>query len=237
MLKTLARLVYKYFNIEARYRGNWRKDNKWLIDYNFKTIVDVGANEGQFAMKMRRFFPAAQIISFEPIPDIYNKLNENFAGDSGFKAHCLGLGEKKETSSFFLNDYSASSSMLKLGDHMDHFDKASSGKEITINIDRLDDVVKPADIKRPLFVKLDVQGFEDRVINGGMEVIKQADLIMCEVSFKTLYEDQKLFDDIYYMLKGLGFAYHGNYEQLHSPVTNEVLQADAIFVRRNPSAK
>jgi len=232
MLKTIARLIYKYFNIEARYRGNWRKDNKWLIDYNFKTIIDVGANEGQFAKKMRQFFPQASIISFEPIPETYNKLNENFRGDSNFKAHCLGLGDKVETSSFFLNDYSPSSSLLKLGNHMDHFEKASSGHEITINIERLDNIIHPVEIKKPLFVKLDVQGFEDRVIQGGMNVIKQADLIMCEVSFKTLYEGQKLFDDIYHMLKDMGFTYHGNYEQLHSPVTNEVLQADAIFVKK-----
>jgi FkbM family methyltransferase len=236
MLKTLARIVYKYFKIEARYTGNWRKDNKWLLDYNFNTIIDVGANEGQFAMKMRQFFPNARIISFEPIPETYAKLNNNFKGDPNFKAHCLGVGDKEETSSFFLNDYSPASSLLKPGDRLEHFDQASSSKEITINIKRLDDVIQSGDMKKPLFVKLDVQGFEDRVISGGMEVLKHADLIMCEVSFTTVYQDQKLFDDIYHMLKDLGFSYQGNYEQLHSPVNHEVIQADAIFVK-STSAK
>jgi hypothetical protein len=47
-----------------------------------------------------------------------------------------------------------------------------------------------------------------------------------------LYEGQKLFDNIYETLTSLGFSYAGNYEQLHSPANNAVLQADAIFIKK-----
>jgi len=40
-----------------------------------------------------------------------------------------------------------------------------------------------------------------------------------------------LFDDIYKTLFDFGFRYHGNFEQLLSPHTNEILQADAIFIK------
>jgi hypothetical protein len=83
----------------------------------------------------------------------------------------------------------------------------------------------------PILIKIDVQGFEDKVIAGGADTIKKAKVIIIEVTFKELYTDQPLFHDIYEMLSKLGFTYHGNFDQLPSPVTGEILQADAIFIK------
>ncbi|WP_276132856.1 FkbM family methyltransferase [Polluticoccus soli] len=231
MFRLLGSLIYKVFRVEVRYRGDWKKDNRWLLNYNFNTIIDVGANEGQFAMKMRKFFPAATIISFEPIPEVFDKLNANFAGDSRFLSYCYGLGEEEQEASFFLNEYSPSSSLLKMADHTKHFDAAVKDKEIKVKIARLDDILKKTELKAPILVKLDVQGYEDKVIGGGNNTIKCADVVISEVSFASLYQDQKLFDDIYTALSRLGFKYKGNFDQLRSPVDNSVLQADAIFIK------
>ncbi|MCD6062602.1 MAG: hypothetical protein K0R82_513 [Flavipsychrobacter sp.] len=233
MFKLFGSLIYKLFKIEVKYKGNWKKENAWLLERNFNTIIDVGANEGQFAMKMRKFFPAATIISFEPIPEVFHKLNANFAGDSRFISYCYGLGEQEQEASFFLNEYSPSSSLLKMADHTKHFDTAVKDKEIKVKITRLDDILKKTELKPPVLVKLDVQGYEDKVIGGGNNTIKAADLVISEVSFTSLYQDQKLFDDIYNSLSRLGFKYKGNYDQLYSPVDNSVLQADAIFIKEN----
>ncbi len=231
MFKILGRLAYKFLNVEVRYRGNWQKDNKWLIDKKFQTIIDVGANKGQFAQKMRKFFPDATIISFEPIPQVYEELKKNFENDPLFIAHNCALGERAGTAEFFANENSESSSLLKMKDHTSHFSKAKETKAIQVNICRLDDVLNVADLKGPVMVKLDVQGYEDMVIKGGIETLKRADMVMSEVSFFSLYEGQKLFDDMYHLLASLQFSYKGNYEQLYSPANNIVLQADAIFFK------
>lgn len=163
MFKILGRLIYKLLNVEVRYRGNWQKDNKWLIDKNFKTIIDVGANTGQFAQKMRKFFPDATIISFEPISQVYEQLKKNFKNDPLFIAHNCALGERAGTAEFFTNENSESSSLLKMKDHTSHFSKAKETTAIQVNICRLDDVLNVADLKGPVMVKLDVQGYEDMV--------------------------------------------------------------------------
>jgi FkbM family methyltransferase len=235
MLKFLGRLAFRFFNVEIRFHGNWRKDNKWLIDYGFNTIIDIGANEGQFALKMRRLFPAAKIISFEPIPMICEKLKENFRDDEHFEAYAYGLGDKEETSTFYLNNYSPSSSLLRMNDHKSHFTHATEATPITVNIKTLDEILKSKQLPKPLMVKIDVQGFEDKVITGGHEIIRMADVVLCEVSFIRLYQGQKLFKEIFEMLSDLGFSYHGNIEQLISPVNNEILQADAIFIKMKNS--
>jgi hypothetical protein len=80
-------------------------------------------------------------------------------------------------------------------------------------------------------VKIDVQGYEDRVIAGGDAVISRSKAMIVEVSFQELYEGQPLFDDIYQRLKQKGFAYMGNLYQLLNPADAAVLQADALFVR------
>src|SRR5688500_6256554 len=49
-----------------------------LKKYNFKTIIDVGANEGYFASIILKVFPNAQVHSFEPLQNVFDKLKSNF---------------------------------------------------------------------------------------------------------------------------------------------------------------
>jgi hypothetical protein len=63
-----------------------------------------------------------------------------------------------------------------------------------------------------------------------------ADVIFVELSYRSLYKEQSLFDDIYKELVNLGFAYHGNFEELLSPVNGAVLQSDGIFIKRQPGS-
>ena len=102
-----------------------------------------------------------------------------------------------------------------------------------VAIKRLDDVTGNLDLAKNILIKIDVQGFEDRVIAGGLKTIQIAKLLIVETSFESLYDDQPLFDTIYEMVKRMGFAYHGNlnFSQLSNPIDGNILQADAIFIK------
>src|SRR5690349_4732787 len=100
-------------------------NTKWLVELEIATILDIGANEGQFAKKIRGVFPNSKIYSFEPLLDTYLLLKKNFEKDALFEAFNCALGEKEGEATIFLNEYSPSSSLLKLGDeHKKHFDFA-----------------------------------------------------------------------------------------------------------------
>jgi methyltransferase, FkbM family len=58
-----------------------------------------------------------------------------------------------------------------------------------IEVRRLSDVVRELNLRDPLLLKLDVQGFEDKVIAGGEDVVARAKIIIIEVSFQPLYEE------------------------------------------------
>ena len=205
----------------------------WLKEYDFRVIIDIGANEGQFAMKIRTVFPNATIHCFEPLKDAFDKLKLNFEEDKNFFAHNFGLGEINEVKEIFHNEYSPSSSLLEMLElHKSNFDYAVETKSETISIARLDDFF-PGNIERPLLVKIDVQGYEMFVLNGGSSVINQADIVIIETSFYPLYAGQPLFDDIYNYFNKIGFRYQGNIEQLLGQNDQKILQADAVFARRS----
>src|ERR1043165_8057201 len=86
--------------------------NNWLKNYNINTIIDVGASFGQYAKKIRKVFPGAQIISFEALPDSFSKLNNNFSGDKNFTSHNIALSNYEGKTVFRLSSNTGSSSLL-----------------------------------------------------------------------------------------------------------------------------
>ncbi len=207
---------------------------KWLQDYRFGSIIDIGANEGQFSDKMRILFPDARVYAFEPLPHAYEALQNNFKNDSRFLAINTGLGASACELDFWENDYSPSSSFLSLADsHKVNFKDAFESKKIKVRIVPLDDALANKPIDPPILVKIDVQGYEDQVIQGGKKVLQMASVIICEVSFVELYKGQPLFSKITQLFNEWGFEYAGNIEQICSPDTNQILQADGIFIKQS----
>ncbi len=211
----------------------FKEAHKWLQEQNFKSIVDIGANVGQFGKKIRQYYPDAKLFSFEPIPFVCDELNLNFKDDKNFKSFNVGLGDSDGKTKFFMNLFSDSSSMLPVGElHKKNFPYTKDEIEIEVTVKQLDNCFEKGELEKPYLVKIDVQGFEEQVINGGIEVIKNADMIITESSYKELYEGQSLFDSLYEKLKGFGFEFIGNLEQMESAFNGEPLQGDAIFQKR-----
>jgi len=206
---------------------------KWLQDRHFNTIIDIGANDGQFAEKMRILFPDAAIHAFEPLPESFQNIKVNFKNDRQFTVYNVALGEEDGHLSFHRNEYTPSSSLLTLAsEHISHFDHATKTNTIVVNVTTLDKIFTDEELKSPVLIKIDVQGFEDKVIKGGLMTLQKADMIICELSFSELFKGQVLFDEIYNTIISLGFRYIGSLDQLRSPRTNAILQADGIFIKR-----
>jgi FkbM family methyltransferase len=202
----------------------------WIKSLEISTVLDVGANTGQFACFIRKLLPDAHIISFEPLSDCFAELQKTFAGAHKFQAFNLALGDQTGEMEVFRNEYTPSSSLLPMNDlHKENFPFAQKEHAEKIKIAKLDDLALA--IKGNFLVKLDVQGFEDKVICGGKKTIEQATVIIVEMSTSCLYENQPLFGEIYEMLTGMGFQYYGNFDQLLSPINGRVLQMDGIFLR------
>lgn len=193
-------------------------------------VVDIGANEGQFALDVSLAFSEAQFFCFEPLNDVFLRLSDNVCSNKKITLYNVGLGSKNSVEYFNRNEYSPSSSILEMNDiHKDNFDFARSTTREQVIIKCLDDYWAEIKPDMQTLVKIDVQGYEDKVLDGGSIFLQDAGFILIEMSFRELYQGQKLYNDIYYRLMELGFEYIGCIDQLLSPVNSEILQADSLF--------
>jgi FkbM family methyltransferase len=235
VLRTLVKKPLHLFGIDlVRYRPRYEVGPyAFLQTLSIKTVIDVGAHSGEFAEMIRGILPDAQIISFEPLRDEFNELERRMQSVANFKAFNLAVGDENGRASMHRSDYSQSSSLLPMASlHKEAFPESAGHKEEAIEVARLDSALSECKLDREILLKIDVQGYEDRVIAGAPNTLSSCKAIIIEVSFLELYEGQALFDQIYETLKTKGFSYRGNLYQLLSPLDGSPLQADALFVRQ-----
>lgn len=233
IIKNAVRKSMRIVGIDAkRYRKN---KYIWLRDYNINTIIDVGANIGQFAREVRQYLPTPHIYSFEPIPQVFQSLIKNTKCLERYTAFNFALGDKNACVPMHINDFTQASSLLEsTRENIDAFPHTNSVHREVVQVRMLDDVFEELSVTaNEILVKMDVQGYEDRVISGGREVLKKTKVVMCEVSFQKMYKEQKLFLEIQALLDGLGFAYMGNINVSCHKRTGIPLFADAFFIRKS----
>lgn len=212
-----------------------RYNRPWFRDRAINTIIDIGANTGQFSRTVRAILPDAQIYAFEPLPDCFHTLMSHMPAHN-FKAFNVGLGSAEATLTFHRNPYADSSSFRPMTDlHRDNF-PFTAGPEtlLSVPVRPLDSFKEELNLKDEIFVKMDVQGFEDEVIEGGSAIISSAAMVVMEVSFAPLYEGVAAFDKLYTRMKELGFEFKGCLDQLIAPIDGTILQGDALFTRASP---
>ena len=223
----LIQNIFRKFNIDIKLI---RPENyTWLLKRNIKVILDVGANTGQFAQRFHEIIPQAKIYSFEPIKHCFDELKKN-TKDINIQAFNIALGDKEEQVEINISKHTPSSSLLEMADlHKEVFAGTDFQQKETISVKRLDDVAPQFGKLENILLKIDVQGFEDRVISGGQETLKQVDTIVIETSFQELYHGQLLFDGIYRQLTDLGFVFGGNLSQAFNPKDGGILYAESLF--------
>ena len=205
----------------------------WLKSIGIKTILDIGANIGQSTVTFARVFPDANIYAFEPIPKCYESLEAKFIDKANVSTVNIALGAEPGELSLELSDYTPSSSFRKMHNrHVEAFPNTVVNQTVSLRVDTLDNIGNTLVLQEPILAKIDVQGFEDKVIAGGQETLKRCQLVILETSFETLYEDQPLFHDIYNLMIEMGFKYAGSMGQLIHPITGDILQSDSLFIRK-----
>lgn len=206
---------------------------QWIKAMDIKTILDIGANVGQFATYIHKLIPEAMIYSFEPIEGCYNELLKKMKSSNKFKGFNFGLGESKGNVKFYMNTYTPGSSILQTTDLCKKaFPCTAETGNQEIWVDRLDNLKDQIDIVDNLLIKIDVQGYEDKVIKGGHEMISRANVLILETSFQELYTGQPLFEDIYDLLKNK-FTYMGSLGNVRlNKVDCSPLFADSIFINK-----
>lgn len=209
------------------------RQRDWMKGAGIRTVLDVGANSGQFASAVRCVLPAAQIYSFEPIPEVHRQLEKRLGRFGRFQSFCVALGNTSGESTFWQCDFSKSSSLLPMSEtHREAFPWTSHSSPKNVRIETLDNHLGLMTLTPTVLLKLDVQGYELGVLEGARELLKKTHYVQVETSFAPLYEGQASFSEVYRLMNEAGFDYAGSTGQMVSPLDGNVMQEDALFRRR-----
>jgi FkbM family methyltransferase len=207
-----------------------------LNRYRIAHVLDIGANEGQFGSQALELFPDAKIHSIEPLPGPFERLRRwaETEGRERVSVHHLALGAAEGALPMFEHTaHSTSSSLLRTtGLTRSLWPFTAPERIVEVRVTTLDRfvAVELGELEGEVLVKMDVQGYEDRVIGGGSRTLRQARACLVEICLAPLYEQQGSFVEIVRVLEELGLRYAGNYDQTLA-ADGQILYVDALFVR------
>lgn len=196
---------------------------------DFRSVVDVGAGRGQFALVARRRFPQAMLHCFEPLGASREKLVRVMGGARAVQVHAVALGSRAGEVELQATADLDSSSLLALTPlHSEAFDGAQPKARVRVPLARLDQTLSRAALPGPSLLKIDVQGYELDVLEGAKSLLEAFRTILIECSFVELYEGQALADEVTCFLRERGFGLTGVFG-LVSDEAGRCLQADFLF--------
>ena len=204
------------------------------IVHHFKidTLLDVGANAGQYAKQMRELGYAKRIISFEPVQEAFQQLSKAAKHDGSWIVNQYALGDKEETVTINVSQNSFSSSILNiLPEHVQSAPSSAFIAQQETRIKKLDTVFDSFTTgSNNIMLKIDVQGFEKKVLAGAEDSLQKIKIIQLEMSLVPLYQNEWLFHEVLEYLTQKGFQLYSLENGFFNKETGQLLQADGIFL-------
>ena len=196
---------------------------------SLRTVIDCGANIGQFSRAIKNHFPEARIIAIEPQSDAANKFAMNFRNEAGVVLKRIAVSDSSGQVNFFITNKNQQSSINKPILKNDKYFKGGRVCEVRVQACRLDEVITHEDLIKPVMLKLDLQGHEKKALIGARNILDQVDYILAEVSLVKSYEGQSTFDEIYKIIIASGFELKG---VMNSKLSGgEIIELDVLFSR------
>lgn len=203
-----------------------------VADCRIDGLIDVGANEGQYAQRMRAYGFGGAVISFEPGAAAFRRLSSAAAKDRAWECRMKALGRSPGETELFISENSVSSSTLAMTErHVAAAPESVYVARETVEVSTLDAELGGVGAEA-LWLKVDVQGAELEVLAGGPGTLQRTQIVEIELSLAPLYEGQPLIAEVIQRLSDLGFNLVQFEPGLQNPDTGDLLQGDGIFKRR-----
>ena len=238
MLSKLVKNLFEKAGFEIKRYSVEQSQNarlqKILNDAKVNLVYDIGANTGQFGNELRKLGYKGKIISFEPLPDAYDILCKESQNDQLWDiAPRSAIGGENGDIEINIAGNSASSSILPMHDtHLNAAPFTASIGITNVPLRKIDffynDYLKEDSI---LFVKIDTQGYEDNILNGGSNTLTRTKILQMELSLTELYQGQKLIMEMIERTQKMGFELWGLEPVFVDPNSGRMLQVDAIFYK------
>lgn len=202
--------------------------------YGVSTVFDIGANIGMSGQYLRNLGFRGDIVSFEPVKELYEQLREQAADDPRWRTEHLALGDVTgEMTIHVSGGAGGASSFLRMRDEVTvRAPELRVLRDERVHVSTIDEVsARYYPTGDRLFLKLDVQGYEQRVLEGARRSLDRVVGMRIEVSVVESYQDEPLLQQMLPYLYGLGFRLTSIEHAWSHPKTQEVYQLDATLFR------
>lgn len=206
-----------------------------LLDiYQIDLVLDVGANVGQYALQLRHDIKYNKnILSFEPLTDAFEVLEKHASKDPFWQTLNFALGDCNQIRDMNIAGNSYSSSFLPmLASHEQAAPESKYIGKAVIEIKTLDSIfTQYCKIEHNIYLKIDTQGFESKVLQGAAQSLKCINTIQMEMSLIPLYKGEVLFFDMCAFMREKGYTLVALEDGFSDPKSGQLLQVDGIFHR------
>ena len=205
------------FGMDAALRGLRERG------YYPPVVMDIGAAIGGWTKLASRYWPRSHFFCNEALEERRRDL-EALARRGGTDITILMCGVADEDGVF------------KMGVTESLWDSsfAYEGKEAReLRVFCLDTLLAEELIKPPSFLKLDVQGFETRIIRGGRAALKVCDVILMECAFYSFCSAMQTLDQTIGFMASHDYVPYEFVDLLRRPLDGAMGQCDLVFVRKN----
>ena len=210
-------------------------DKESAINY-----LDIGANRGQSIDFITNIFINATIYSFEPTPELFIALQQKYSSYKNVHVFDLALADKDGKIDFYQSNFSPTNSCLEpntsLYKDFDHkiTETLENSSKLKVDGKKLDTWYKQ-NLSNEIIdiVKIDTQGTEYNVIQGGLNILKdKVKLLYFEIQYLDFYKNAKPFYKTFELLYDNNFYYY-----CHIPSNRrnkyQVLESDVFFINNN----
>jgi FkbM family methyltransferase len=178
-----------------------------LNDCPSPILLDVGANKGDYTAWLVAAFPHARVHGFEPNPETFKLYSSRFKENNQVIAHQLGLSNTIGISTIYAysNDHTTGHASLERGVLSE---SNNSIESISCRIETLDHLADTKnELSQPLFIKLDIEGFERHALEGAKRILEKGMLRAIQFEFNSMNIQTRAFLRDFYEILGKEFQF------------------------------
>jgi FkbM family methyltransferase len=184
---------------------------------------DIGASNGQWTRQCRSIFSESRYVLVDPLES-----NRGALAD-------LARSDRRIT--VFHGVAGASPGSMQIYDHGDQSSVLPStdfpGVMKTVEATTVDALFEAQGFASPVLLKADVQGYELEVLRGATRCLEATVMLVLEVSFRRIYKDSALADEIVAHVGERGFRIYEICSYLQRASDRDLIQSDLVFLHES----
>jgi FkbM family methyltransferase len=200
------------------------------LGFDPQIILDVGANHGGWSREVAKVFGAARFYLIEPQEEMQPFLEHFCSQNAGSKWFPGGAGaEIGQRDLTVWDDFQGSAFLSPAVEAM-----VPNRQQRQVPIFTIDHLISSGEIPTPDLIKIDVQGYEMEVLQGGMRCMGKTDMFIIETSLNHPLGHRPSFYRVVELMEAYGYIIW-DLADLKYRGDGTLAQIDVCFVRKESS--